>query len=96
MGLISSSPESAGSIGFLIVFPLTFVSSAFVPVESMPPALQTFAEVNPFTIVVDAVRALWLGVPAGNSIWAAVAWSVGLIALFAPLAVARYVRVARG
>jgi ABC-2 type transport system permease protein/oleandomycin transport system permease protein len=96
MGLLSSSPESAGSIGFLIVFPLTFVSSAFVPVESMPAALQTFAEVNPFTIVVDAVRELWLGVPVDSPLWAAVAWSVGLIAVFAPLAVARYVRVARG
>ena len=64
MGLISSSPESAGSIGFLIVFPLTFVSSAFVPVESMPDALQAFAEHNPFTVVVDAVRTLFLGPPA--------------------------------
>jgi ABC transporter DrrB family efflux protein len=96
MGLIASSPESAGSVGFLIVFPLTFVSSAFVPVDSMPEPLQTFAEVNPFTIVVDAVRALFLGVPAGNSIWLAVLWSVGLIAVFAPVAVARYRRVATG
>ncbi len=84
MGLISSSPESAGSIGFLIVFPLTFVSSAFVPVESMPDALQAFAEHNPFTVVVDAVRTLFLGPPADDPVWPAVAWSVGLIAVFAP------------
>ena len=92
MGLISSSPESAGSIGFLIVFPLTFVSSAFVPVESMPDALQGFAEHNPFTVVVDAVRTLFLGPPADSSIWPAIVWSVGLIAVFAPLAVWRYRR----
>jgi ABC-2 type transport system permease protein/oleandomycin transport system permease protein len=96
MGLGASSPESAGSIGFLVVFPLTFISSAFVPVDSMPAPLQAFAEVNPFTIVVDAVRSLFLGIPAGNSIWLAVVWSVGLIAVFAPLAVARYRRVATG
>ncbi|HWC27592.1 MAG TPA: ABC transporter permease, partial [Solirubrobacteraceae bacterium] len=61
LGLLVSSPESANSLGFIAVFPLTFISSAFVPVESMPAALEWFAEINPFTIVVDAMRALWLG-----------------------------------
>ncbi|MDQ6899174.1 MAG: ABC transporter permease [Candidatus Dormibacteraeota bacterium] len=93
MGLLASSAESAGSIGFLIVFPLTFLSSAFVPVQSMPSLLQAFAKANPFTIVVDAARALFLGTPAGNSIWLALAWSVGLVLVFAPVAVARYRRV---
>jgi ABC-2 type transport system permease protein len=93
MGLSASSAESAGSIGFLLVFPLTFVSSAFVPVDSMPAVLQVFAHVNPITIVVDATRALFLGTPAGNSIWGALAWSLGLIAIFAPVSVARYRRV---
>ncbi|MDQ6774371.1 MAG: ABC transporter permease [Candidatus Dormibacteraeota bacterium] len=96
MGLSASSAESAGSVGFLIVFPLTFVSSAFVPVNSMPGVLQAFAKVNPITIVVDATRALFLGTPAGNSIWASVAWSLGLLAIFAPVAVARYRRVVGG
>ena len=90
MGLTSSSPEAAQQVGFLIIFPLTFASSAFVPVDSMPGWLEAFAKVNPFTVVVDAMRALWLGTPAGNSIWGAVAWSVGLIAIFAPIAVAKY------
>jgi ABC-2 type transport system permease protein/oleandomycin transport system permease protein len=93
MGLSASSAESAGSIGFLLVFPLTFVSSAFVPVDSMPGVLQVFAHVNPITIVVDATRALFLGTPAGNSVWGALAWSLGLIAIFAPVSVARYRRV---
>jgi ABC transporter DrrB family efflux protein len=91
-GLVASSPESAQAIGFLLIFPITFISSAFVPVESMPAGLQWFAEANPFTVVVDAMRALWLDAPAGNSIWGAVAWSVGLIAVFAPIAVSRYRR----
>lgn len=90
LGLLVSSPESANSLGFIAVFPLTFISSAFVPVESMPAGLQWFAEINPFTIVVDAMRALWLGAPAGNAVWGAVAWSFAIVALFAPLAVARY------
>jgi ABC-2 type transport system permease protein/oleandomycin transport system permease protein len=94
LGLLVSSPEAANSLGFIAVFPLTFISSAFVPVESMPAALQWFAEINPFTILVDAMRALWVGQPAGNSVWGAVAWSVAIIAIFAPLAVSRYRRAA--
>jgi ABC-2 type transport system permease protein/oleandomycin transport system permease protein len=94
LGLIVSSPEAANSLGFIAVFPLTFISSAFVPVESMPAGLQWFAEINPFTIVVDAMRALWVGAPAGNSVWGAVVWSLAILAIFAPLAVARYRRTA--
>ena len=95
LGLLVSSPESANSLGFIAVFPLTFISSAFVPVDSMPAPLQWFAEnLNPFTIVVDAMRALWLGAPAGNSIWGAVAWSLAILVVFAPLAVARYRKTA--
>jgi ABC-2 type transport system permease protein/oleandomycin transport system permease protein len=92
MGLTASSPEASQSFGFIVIFPLTFVSSAFVPVDSMPAALQTFAEVNPFTVTVDAMRALWLGAPAGNSIWGAVLWSVGIAIVFAALSVRRYKR----
>ncbi len=94
LGLIASSPEAANSIGFIAVFPLTFISSAFVPVESMPAGLQWFAEINPFTIVVDAMRSLWVGAPAGDSVWGAVVWSLVIIAVFAPLAVSRYRRAA--
>jgi ABC-2 type transport system permease protein/oleandomycin transport system permease protein len=92
IGLSSSSPEASQSLGFIVIFPLTFVSSAFVPVESMPSALQAFAEVNPFTITVNAMRALFLGAPAGNDIWEAVAWSLAIIAVFAFLSVTKYKR----
>jgi ABC transporter DrrB family efflux protein len=95
VGMLVSSPESANSAGFIAVFPLTFISSAFVPVHSMPAVLQAFANVNPFTIVVDALRWLWIGTPApANNVWGAVAWSIVIVAIFAPLAVARYRRVA--
>ena len=94
MGMVASSPESAQSVGFLAIFPLTFASSAFVPTASMPSWLRAFADVNPFTIVVNAVRALWLDAPAGNYVWGALAWTLGMIAVFAPLAVRAYRRAA--
>jgi ABC-2 type transport system permease protein len=90
VGLYSSSPETANSIGFTAIFPLTFASSAFVPVASMPDGLKQFAEVNPITTVVDAVRHLWLSTPAHSDVWMSFVWCVVLIAIFAPLAVRRY------
>jgi ABC transporter DrrB family efflux protein len=92
IGLTSSSPEAAQSLGFILIFPLTFISSAFVPPETMPAALQWFAEWNPISITVNAVRALFIGDPAGNTVWGAVAWSLGIAALFAFLAVTKYKR----
>ncbi len=91
IGLMVSTPEAANSFGFTAIFPLTFISSAFVPVESMPAGLEWFAEINPFTVVVDAMRSLWIGAPEG-SVLGAVAWSLAIIAIFAPLAVAKYRR----
>ena len=90
VGLYSSSPDTANSIGFTAIFPLTFASSAFVPVDSMPDGLKQFAEVNPITTVVDAVRHLWLSTPAHSDVWMSFVWCVVLIAIFAPLAVRRY------
>jgi ABC-2 type transport system permease protein/oleandomycin transport system permease protein len=59
----------------------------------MPAALEAFAKVNPFTVTVDAMRHLFVGTPAGNSVWGATLWSLGLIIVFAPLAVLKYRRV---
>ena len=94
IGLYASSPETANAIGFTAIFPLTFASSIFVPVETMPDGLRQFAEVNPFTTVSDAVRSLWLGTPANTDVWMAFVWCTVLTAVFAPLAVARYRKVA--
>ena len=94
IGLIASSPETANAFGFTAIFPFTFASSIFVPVETMPDGLRQFAEANPFTTVSDAVRSYWLGTPAHTDRWMAFIWVFGLIAVFAPLAVARYRRVA--
>jgi ABC-2 type transport system permease protein/oleandomycin transport system permease protein len=92
IGMSVSSPEAANGAGFTLVFPITFISSAFVPVESMPDGLRQFADANPVSQVVDAMRALWLGAPAGNSIWLAIVWCFAIIAVFAPLAVSKYRR----
>lgn len=95
IGLSVPNAEVAQSAGFIWLFPLTFASSAFVPVDSMPDWLQAFAEVNPVTVCVNAVRELWLGVPSGDDILWTVVWSLGLLAIFAPLATARYRRTSR-
>jgi ABC transporter DrrB family efflux protein len=93
VGLLANTPEAANAFGFIAIFPLTFASSAFVPPESMPDWLQTFAaDINPFSTMVDAVRALFVGGPAGNDVWGSVVWCIGLIAFFAPLAILRYRR----
>jgi ABC transporter DrrB family efflux protein len=94
LGILVSSPEAANSLGFLTVFPLTFISSAFVPPASMPGALRWFADINPFTVVVDAMRSLWVGAPAGNHVWGAFVWALVILVIFAPLAVWRYRRAA--
>jgi ABC transporter DrrB family efflux protein len=93
VGLFSSSPETANSIGFTAIFPLTFASSAFVPSASMPDGLRQFADANPFTTLVDAVRHLWLGTPAHTDVWMAFIWCTVLLAVFAPLAARRYKQV---
>lgn len=90
VGLIASSPEASQSIGFIAIFPLTFASSSFVPVETMPSGLEEFAKANPFSTVTDALRALWLDQPANSDIYMAVIWSAGFAIVFSFLAVRAY------
>jgi ABC-2 type transport system permease protein/oleandomycin transport system permease protein len=90
IGLVASSPEASNAYGFTILFPVTFVSSAFVPVSSMPGWLQPVAEHNPFTHMVDAERALFIGTPTGNHVWLAVGWSLLIASVASFLAVWRY------
>lgn len=101
LGLIAGNAQAAQSVAML-VFPLSFVSSAYVPVDSMPGWLQPIAENQPLTAMTNAVRSLALGDPAmaglsgstGHWVALSLAWSVGLVAVFAPLAIARYRRTA--
>ena len=93
VGLYARNSETAQAISFPIMAPLVFASSAFVPVATMPDWLQTFAEYQPVSVVVDAVRGLTYGGATTREVLAAVAWIVGIVAVCAPLAVARYRRV---
>ncbi|HSD56127.1 MAG TPA: ABC transporter permease [Candidatus Saccharimonadales bacterium] len=86
VGVIAKSVEAVQWLSFVIVFPLTFASSAFVPTEGMNRFLKAFAENQPITQVIEAVRALMLGTPIGNHGWMAVIWSVGILAVAMPIA----------
>lgn len=86
VGLLAKSIEAVQWFGFVLVFPLTFASAAFVPTESMPSGLRVFAENQPVTHVIEAMRALMVGSPMGNHGIAAVIWCVAMIAIFMPLA----------
>jgi len=92
LGLLVRDAESAGLAGLFPVIVLIFTSSTLVPVATMPGWLQAFAEVNPITVVVDALRTLTLGGPTSTPLLKAVAWIVGLLSVTVPLAVARYPR----
>jgi ABC transporter DrrB family efflux protein len=87
IGLWLKTIEAVNSIGFVIIFPLTFLSSTFVQPEFMPGWLQGFAKNQPFTLVLEAVRGLLTGFPeVGNKAWMAVALLTGMLAVAAPLA----------
>lgn len=92
IGLLVHSVEAAQSAGFVWLFPLTFASSAFVPVQTMQSWLRTFAEHQPVSVFVDAVRALLLGQPVGADGWQAVVWCAGILVVFIPLSVWLYGR----
>lgn len=90
VGLAIKDEESVGSFGLVWLFPLTFVSAAFVPVQSMPGWLQAFANNQPVTIVIDEMRSLALGGPLALHAWQSVVWLVCIAAAFVPLAVRAY------
>lgn len=92
IGLSAPDSETAQVMSFPILFPLTFASSAFVPVQDMPGWLQGFASHQPISVEVGMARALMLGGPTASDLWQSLAWSVGLLAVLMPLAVHRYRR----
>src|SRR3954447_16800078 len=92
IGLAIKDEESVQAFGFIWIFPLTFLSSAFVPVESMPGWLQAFANNQPVTYIIDSMRALALGGPIAHNLTIGLIWLAGILAVFAPLAVRAYKR----
>jgi len=94
IGLSVKSVEAANSGGFIWMFPITFVSSAFVSTQSMTPWLRRLADANPFTTITNAARALYNGRDPGHNLWQAVAWIVGITVVFAALSVRRFTRTA--
>jgi ABC transporter DrrB family efflux protein len=92
IGMAVKTVEAAQSAGFIWLFPLTFASSAFVPTKSMPGWLQVFADHQPVTLLVNAVRGLLLNQPDTTTIWQALVWCAGILIVFIPLAVWEYGR----
>jgi len=93
IALTVRSAEAAQSAGFVVLFPLVFASSVFVPVSSMPSWLQAFAKVSPVTLTANAARSLALLPGTPSSLGGAIAWIAGLLAVFIPLSVWRYRRM---
>lgn len=93
IGLSVSSTEAAQTGGFIWLFPLTFASSAFVPVATMPGWLQAIANANPITLTVNAARALTIGGPTNPVLYQSIAWITGILLVFGPIAIRKYRRM---
>jgi ABC transporter DrrB family efflux protein len=91
-GLAIGNEESVQAFGMIWLFPLTFVSSAFVPIQTMPGWLQAFANNQPVTFAINTMRALAIGGPVAGNLWKTLAWLAGIFLVFAPLAVRAYRR----
>lgn len=90
IGMLVGTPEAVQAALFVFVFPLTFASSAFVPVETMPSWLQPFAEHQPLSVIIDMLRNIFTGQPwHADAIWA-LGWSLLLLAIFFPIAISLY------
>ena len=90
IGLLVRNVDAANLAGFIWLFPLTFASSAFVPIETLPEGLRQFAEYNPVTFFVDSVRGLWIGGLEIRDVYWAIGWAAALTLVFAPIGVMRY------
>jgi ABC-2 type transport system permease protein len=90
-GLTAKSVEGASAFSYPIIF-LPFISSAFVPTESMPGPVRAFAENQPVTSIVDAIRSLFAGQPVGSDLWVALGWCGGLLVIAYAVAMSIYHR----
>ena len=103
LGTLVPTVEVANQVAFTAIFPITFLSNVFVPVETLPSLLQPIAEWNPVSALTAATRDLWgnpnpfaaSGFPAEQPILLTLIWVAVLVAVFAPLAVSRYQRMSR-
>jgi ABC transporter DrrB family efflux protein len=91
-GLAIGDEESVQAFGLIWLFPITFLSSAFVPISTMPGWLQAFANNQPVTYVIDTMRAMAVGGPIEANLWKSLVWLAGIFIVFAPLAVRAYKR----
>ena len=92
VGLIARSQRAVQGIVFMTLFPLTFASNAFVPTETMPDWLAAFANANPLSHLIAALRALWSGGSWYSPVMWTLGWSAIFVAVFAPLAIRTYNR----
>jgi ABC-2 type transport system permease protein/oleandomycin transport system permease protein len=91
-GLAIGDEESVQAFGLIWLFPITFLSSAFVPIQTMPGWLQAFANNQPVTYIIDTMRAMAVGGPIEANLWKSLVWLAGIFIVFAPLAVRAYKR----
>jgi ABC-2 type transport system permease protein/oleandomycin transport system permease protein len=91
--MLVKDPETAQLAGFLPIFPLIFASSAFVPVQTMPGWLQSFANVQPVSVTISAIRAMIDGGDVQHWLWQSLVWIIGILLIVAPLAVRQYRRL---
>jgi oleandomycin transport system permease protein len=92
LGITARTPESVNTWAFMIILPLTFASSAYAPVDTMPGWLQAFVKANPVNSVIEAARGLMLGGPVAEPVIESLIWMIAITAVFAPLAILRYRR----
>jgi oleandomycin transport system permease protein len=92
VSMLAASPEKVQIFGFVVLFPLTFTSNAFVRLDSMPGWLQAWAKVNPVTTLSDALRGLFVSGPVGTPVLRSLLWMAAFTVVFAPLAVRAFKR----
>jgi oleandomycin transport system permease protein len=92
IGMLVREPGGVQGISFMLMFPLTFGSSMFVPVDTMPGWLQAWVHVNPVTHLTDTVRGLMIGGPVAWPLAQTLLWAAAIVGVFAPLAVRAYRR----
>ena len=92
VSMLAASPEKVQIFGFVVLFPLTFTSDAFVPTTSMPGWLQAWSKANPVSVISDAMRGLMVSGPAARPVAESLLWAAAFTIVFAPLAVRAFKR----